>query len=949
VEAICSKRTLAVFNSSKAKFLRRFLSISSIATVLAVTVMLKPTKSVEAFFPTNFKTGFGAFGHSHEQITLDGVKGLYNEFFGTNKQTKSMKDAAKEIAQANSDVDNDQQHAVPHFDGEALPESQSRIFGLFDACVGDLQSGSIGDARKALGQALHTLQDFYAHSNWIEIAGGPNASLIPPGSPLSRLGPNVPTCIFCLPNVVDPFAPICIGNIVTGQLTSGYYHGEVDRVRPNLLKCNHGGITDLDAIPPEGGINKDSRLADFSPHFYLHDTAWPAAQASTQDFIRAIKAKVTNRQIKALLGVGPTLSIVMDTTGSMGDIIASVQAQAIQIVNSRLNSDQEPVEYVLSPFNDPFTGPVTTTEDPNQFIAAINGLTAGGGGDCPELSMSGMLNAESASDEGGDLFMFTDADSKDAGLAGNVSGLAETKDIKLYPCVFGSCSFFAAARASGSLAPASLNSVDPVYNQVASDSGGQLFALQRNEAGAITQLANSVVQSNAVDILSVADTLTGSPKTYTVPVDSTTSQVTFSVSGTTAVTLTRPDGTSVQPSDTGVTLLSLSSAAIYTIASPPSGIWSLSVNGSDGFSASVFGISPLDVSSFSFVETRGRPGHDGEFPIDGFPLAGQAGIVAAKITTDQVSSFQFELRTKQGASLQIAAATPVSTDSPDEIFAQTTVPTTPFVVYTTGLDLNGVPYQRVVPATFRPQTVKVTGPFAEDLNPGSTISYVFQVQNFGPADQFTINTTDNKGFLAGTSPTLVSLATNATASVTVQVRVPAAAAIGTLDTITLTANSITNAAVNNFAVAEGLVFSSSQPPDCSKAQPSVASLWPPNHKMVQVSITGVSDPANDPIMITITSIMQDEATNGSGSGDTCPDATGIGTPIAQLRAERDGSGNGRVYTIFFTADNGKGGTCTGSVKVSVPHNNGGTAVDDGPKFDSTQCPTGSSLRAGHSR
>jgi hypothetical protein len=927
-----------MLNSRKAKNFRRVVSLASIATILAVTLMIKPARSVEAFFPTNFKTGFGLFGHSHEQITLDAIKGLYNEFFGSNKQTKSMKDAAQEIADADSKVDDDQKHAVPHFDGEAFPESQQRIFGLFDACVNDLKGGSIGDARKALGQALHTLQDFYSHSNWIESAGGTNGALIPPGSPLGRLDPSVPTCIFCAPNPVDPFAPICIGNIITNSLTSGYYHGEVDRVRPNLLKCNHGGITDLDAIPPMGGINKDSRLADFSPHFLLHDTAWPAAQASSQDFIRAIKNQVSNRQIKALLGVGPTLSIVMDTTGSMGDIIGSVQAQAIQIVNSRLNTDQEPVEYILSPFNDPFTGPVTTTDDPNQFIAAINSLFASGGGDCPELSMTGMLNAESASDEGGDLFMFTDADSKDSGLAGNVSGLAETKDIKLYPCVFGSCAFFAASK--GSLGLASLSSVDPTYNQVASDSGGQLFALQRSEAGTITQLANSVVQSNAVDILSVADTLAGPPKTYTVPVDSTTTQVTFSVSGSTAITITRPDGTTVQPSDPGVTLLSLSSAAIFTIAGPASGIWSLTVNGAGGFSASVFGISPLDVSSFSFTELRGRPGHDGQFPIDGFPLSGQAGSLEAKITIDEVSSFQFEFRTKQDASLGTAAATVVSTDSPDEIVAQTAVPTTPFLVYTTGLDLNGVLYQRVVPATFKPQSVKVTSPFAENLNPGSTTSYVFQVQNFGPADQFSITTTDNKGFLAGTSPTLLSLGTNATASVTVQISVPAGTAVGTLDTITLAATSVSTPAVNNFAVAEGLVFpSGNQPPDCSHAQPSVAMLWPPNHKMVAVTINGVTDPDNDPVTITITRVMQDEPTTGLGSGDTCPDAAGIGTSTAQLNAERDGNGNGRVYTIFFTADDGKGGTCSGTVKVSVPHDSGGTAIDDGPTFDSTQCTT----------
>jgi hypothetical protein len=38
-----------------------------------------------------------------------------------------------------------------------------------------------------------------------------------------------------------------------------------------------------------------------------------------------------------------------------------------------------------------------------------------------------------------------------------------------------------------------------------------------------------------------------------------------------------------------------------------------------------------------------------------------------------------------------------------------------------------------------------------------------------------------------------------------------------------------------------------------------------------------------------------------------------------LRAERSGKGNGRVYQVDFTADDGQGGSCTGSVNVGVPH------------------------------
>ena len=107
--------------------------------------------------------------------------------------------------------------------------------------------------------------------------------------------------------------------------------------------------------------------------------------------------------------------------------------------------------------------------------------------------------------------------------------------------------------------------------------------------------------------------------------------------------------------------------------------------------------------------------------------------------------------------------------------------------------------------------------------------------------------------------------------------------------------------------------------------------------MVEVTILGVTDRDSDGVTIKIDRIMQDEPTNGLGDGDACPDAQGVGTSIAQLRAERSGNGNGRVYTIFFTTTDGRGGSCGGSVKVCVPHSQHGGCVDGGPAFDSTVC------------
>jgi hypothetical protein len=133
-------------------------------------------------------------------------------------------------------------------------------------------------------------------------------------------------------------------------------------------------------------------------------------------------------------------------------------------------------------------------------------------------------------------------------------------------------------------------------------------------------------------------------------------------------------------------------------------------------------------------------------------------------------------------------------------------------------------------------------------------------------------------------------------------------------------------------------ISSNQAPDCSPARPGIATLWPAGQKMVAVSISGVTDADGDAVTIRIDRILQDEPTIGTGdAADTCPDAQGVGTSTAQLRVERNGTGNGRVYTIFFTATDGRDGSCQGSVKVCVGHIQNAACVDDGPAFDSTVC------------
>ena len=134
------------------------------------------------------------------------------------------------------------------------------------------------------------------------------------------------------------------------------------------------------------------------------------------------------------------------------------------------------------------------------------------------------------------------------------------------------------------------------------------------------------------------------------------------------------------------------------------------------------------------------------------------------------------------------------------------------------------------------------------------------------------------------------------------------------------------------------VVSVNDPPVCVDAAPSVASLWPPNHKFVDITVEGVTDPDGDPIAITIDSIFQDEPTDTFGDGAFTPDGI-IDGDTAGIRAERSGTkkvpGNGRVYHIAFTAEDGNGGTCSGTVMVGVPHDVKDTPVADAVDFDST--------------
>ena len=148
---------------------------------------------------------------------------------------------------------------------------------------------------------------------------------------------------------------------------------------------------------------------------------------------------------------------------------------------------------------------------------------------------------------------------------------------------------------------------------------------------------------------------------------------------------------------------------------------------------------------------------------------------------------------------------------------------------------------------------------------------------------------------------------------------------------------------NNFATDNDTrVIQDTIPPVLIAAGPR--ELWPPNHEYVNIDIKDcvilVEDDRDGPIdlsKVLIDSVSSDEPENenGVGDGDTWNDILfSDDCRNIMLRSERQGSGNGRVYTIYLSVEDAAGNKATAFRLVQIPHskNKKSGIIDDGPAY-----------------
>jgi hypothetical protein len=141
---------------------------------------------------------------------------------------------------------------------------------------------------------------------------------------------------------------------------------------------------------------------------------------------------------------------------------------------------------------------------------------------------------------------------------------------------------------------------------------------------------------------------------------------------------------------------------------------------------------------------------------------------------------------------------------------------------------------------------------------------------------------------------------------------------------------------NNIAANTGSVSASAVPPGRRGIQ-----LWPPNGKLVGISLDQcVMRHASCPGPVSGTF-------SGASSDEPNPDGARVGADIvfpsctqAQVRVEREGAGDGRVYRLRYDVTDHCGTHFASYCRVEVPHDQGGPAAQESPQSYAVDGPAG---------
>jgi hypothetical protein len=215
-------------------------------------------------------------------------------------------------------------------------------------------------------------------------------------------------------------------------------------------------------------------------------------------------------------------AMVIDDTGSMGGVINSVKSALASYISS--TPEDEYTSWNLTTFKDSATY-VGTTEDRGQALSWVSGITASGGGDCPENVLEGIwsgLNALGVDpDTSKQMLVATDASAQFGDVDGIIAS-ARANGVRVNVLLTGDCGMAAAAAAAPAVAvlPLALSS-QVVLKRIANETGGLYFFIPGGTtadfARALDEIFATIANPAPVDTEPPVVTLSVTPDTIFPP------------------------------------------------------------------------------------------------------------------------------------------------------------------------------------------------------------------------------------------------------------------------------------------------------------------------------------------------------------------------------------------------------------------------------------------------
>lgn len=725
-----------------------------------------------------------------------------------------------------------------HCDDEQIVECTTRMVQFRNMAIDNFKialnetddlatrSGAIFLAWTLIGRALHSMQDFYAHSNWVNL----NMTTIHVDVGRRSIDHN--------PNASDVICQSDRATHVGTVLSTGYFPIGVlqdlcDDEVPNG-KCRHG----MQVLPlydcPEG-LNKDDPTRPFFP------IAQRLAIEATARFLSDIYTLLAVADLQDLyLGAcGVSMYYVVEMTPSMQPDIAGI----IAFIR---NQTQAPDAAQVSRFGlTTFAAAQPTTRSyatAQQFLVALNAFnttfmntTSSSSDVCADYLFTALLEAAQDAPRRTEIRVFADSGARDTDIAGLVAATTLSKQQTVRFFLTGACA--GAGNSSNSSA-----GVDDAIGAFAENTGALVIATNKTDvfnsltlvttrlspgaavifAAIISTAANLTTNTSVPPVTLANSTVTTTNATTGTPTTNTTNITIVNINTTTVVCVSpalcfcsglnftappwatnylfsatfrdRPgmqvNASLVGPTGNVISVSSINFTGVLqsSVPSLPAGLYTYRVcSNLNHLTMSLTGFAhqfPFYVEDFSFSELLGRPGQAVLRPSLTSPVRGDKRNFGVRLRLAAANVLDNNALTNTTVRFLSSNNSVAFVDTPASYFTtgdtqhvlvhinnSIIVPSERFFVLVLGL-YRGVPFQVALDTPIVPQTLRVEFKPKADNSLEKLVNLVNDIAGVGnpaPFSTLPLNATSPVSFKvsnAGSSDLTVALTVNAQTTTT---------------------------------------------------------------------------------------------------------------------------------------------------------------------------------------